>query len=166
LPRTRQGVEYRSLDEATPARQLFAFAAATLPAQGFDFGLGAWAGGSRLIGALLVERQGEAAMFWGPVVVPGGVAADGRPGGDDSTTTPPIEVAAELVRSGLDLVAGRGVLTVFTRPQGLERVWVRFGFIPVPETALPGRLRERPGAGLFAYRGGSALWSVRDTGSG
>ena len=29
-----------------------------------------------------------------------------------------------------------GIDTVFTRPQGLDRLWVRYGFIPVPEADL------------------------------
>jgi hypothetical protein len=42
-------------------------------------------------------------------------------------------------------------------------VWVRFGFIPLPESSLPPALAGRPGVGLFAWRGGSALWSLRET---
>jgi hypothetical protein len=39
---------------------------------------------------------------------------------------------------------------------------VRFGFIPVPESTLPPALAGRPGAGLYAWRGGSALWTLRE----
>jgi hypothetical protein len=53
------------------------------------------------------------------------------------------------------------VETLFARPQGVDRVWVRFGFIPVPEVDLPRAFKDRPGAGLFAWRGGTALWSTR-----
>jgi len=59
-----------------------------------------------------------------------------------------------------------GVRTVYARPQGLDRVWVRFGFIPVPESTLPAGLAGRPGAGLFAWRGGSALWTLREEPAG
>jgi hypothetical protein len=51
---------------------------------------------------------------------------------------------------------------IFTRPQGLDRVWIRFGFIPVPESTLPQGLAGRPGVGLYAWRGGSALWTLRE----
>ena len=49
-------------------------------------------------------------------------------------------------------------------PGGLDRVWVRLGFIPVPEAELPEALRGRPGIGLFGWRGGSALWSAAGRG--
>jgi hypothetical protein len=39
---------------------------------------------------------------------------------------------------------------------------VRFGFIPVPESTLPTDLAGRPGAGLYAWRGGTALWTLRE----
>jgi hypothetical protein len=165
LPRIREGVEYRPLDELTAARDLFEFAAAALPPSAdFDTGLGAWADGSRLVGALLVERAGRSALLWGPVVVPTGIDSP-TVERERAPTANPIDVASELVGTAVDLLTRRGVDTVFARPQGLDRVWVRFGFIPVPEGTLPDRLRDRPGAGLFAYRGGSALWSVRDSGS-
>jgi hypothetical protein len=32
----------------------------------------------------------------------------------------------------------------------------------VPEVALPPALAGRPGAGLYAWRGGSALWTLRE----
>ena len=48
----------------------------------------------------------------------------------------------------------------------LDRVWVRFGFIPVPEVALPSALTGRPGVGLYAWRGGSALWTLREAAEG
>jgi N-acetylglutamate synthase-like GNAT family acetyltransferase len=75
----------------------------------------------------------------------------------------PLEIAAQLVAAALDHASALGARTVFARPQSLDRVWVRFGFIPVPEGALPAVLAGRPGRGLFAWRGGSALWSLRDT---
>jgi hypothetical protein len=70
-----------------------------------------------------------------------------------------IDVAARLLADALEHAGKRGIDTVFTRPQGLDPVWVRLGFIPVPEVELPRALRGRPGVGLFAWRGGSALWS-------
>jgi predicted N-acetyltransferase YhbS len=149
LPRVWQGIDYRPLDDPTVARDLFSFAAAALPsAAEFDVRIGAWAEGARLVGAILAERAGDAALLHGPVVV---------------HDADPIEIASQLVSAALEQVSRRGVETVFARPQGLDRVWVRFGFIPVPEVALPARLRERPGAGLFAYRDGSALWSTRSS---
>jgi len=74
----------------------------------------------------------------------------------------PLDVAAQLLAVTLDHAAALGGVTVFARPQGLDRVWVRFGFIPVPEVALPARLAGRAGVGLYAWRGGSALWSLRE----
>ena len=71
-----------------------------------------------------------------------------------------IDVAAHLLADALEHAGTRGIDTVFTRPQGLDPVWVRLGFIPVPEVELPRGLRGRPGVGLFAWRGGSALWST------
>jgi hypothetical protein len=105
------------------------------------------AGGERLVGALVVERAERAAMFHGPVVVEG----------DDR-----LEIAAQLVAAAVDHAAAIGVDTIYTRPHGLDRVWVRFGFIPLPESTLPPALAGRPGVGLFAWRGGSALWSLRE----
>ncbi len=149
LPRVWQGIDYRPLDDPTVARDLFAFAAAALPSvSAFDVRIGAWKEGARLVGAILAERAGDAAMLHGPVVV---------------HDADPIEIASQLVSAALEQLTRRGVETVFARPQGLDRVWVRFGFIPVPEVTLPERLRGRPGEGLFAYRGGSALWSLRSS---
>ena len=66
----------------------------------------------------------------------------------------------------MDHAAALGGVTLYTRPQGLDRVWVRFGFIPVPEVALPPTLAGRPGVGLYAWRGGSALWTLREAAEG
>ena len=41
-------------------------------------------------------------------------------------------------------------------------MWIRYGFIPVPEGALPPALAGRNAAGLYAWRGGSALWTFRE----
>ena len=86
-------------------------------------------------------------MLHGPVVV---------------ATDDPLEVATQLVAAALDHATALGVETVFSRPQGLDRVWVRFGFIPIPESALPEPLAAGPPVGLYAWRGGSALWSFRE----
>jgi hypothetical protein len=70
-----------------------------------------------------------------------------------------IEIADRLVADALAQAPAEKIDTVFTRPHGLDRVWVRSGFIPVPEVELPTALRKRPGLGLFGWRGGTALWS-------
>jgi len=75
----------------------------------------------------------------------------------------PLETAAQLVAAALDHAGALGAETLFARPQGLDRVWVRFGFIPVPESTLPTPLAGRVGAGLYAWRGGSALWTLRES---
>ena len=38
-----------------------------------------------------------------------------------------------------------GIDTVYTRPQGLDRIWVRSGFIPIPEAELPRGLQRPTG---------------------
>jgi len=146
-------VGYRPLADASRARALFDFAAAPWP-EPVTFAWGAWmagAGGERLIGALAAERHGTTAMLFGPII--------------DTRVDPKIdvlEVAGQLVTAAIDHATALGAATLYTRPQGLDRVWVRFGFIPVPEVALPAALAGRPGAGLYAWRGGSALWSLRE----
>ena len=152
LPRVWQGIGYRPLPDATAAGPLFDFAAVPWPPTPPVAAWGAFAAGARgerLVGVVVVEQNRRDALLHGPVV------------STDAGLDDPLEVAAQLVAAVLDHTAALGAQTVFARPQGLDRVWVRFGFIPVPEVTLPERLRERPGAGLFAYRGGSALWSVR-----
>ena len=152
LPRVWQGVGYRPLPDAAVARPLFDFAAVSWPIENLELAWGAFLTDG-LAAAIVGERAGHAMMTHGPVI----------------GTTPledPLEVAAQLVAASLDHATALGVETVFTRPQGLDRVWVRFGFIPVPESALPERLAGRPGAGLYAWRGGSALWTFRETPSG
>ncbi len=151
-------MEYRPLLAGSPdARRLFGYAAAWAPpADPGELGWGAWlkvgAAGDgaaieeRMVAALLVERSGAAGMIHGPVVV---------------ESAGPLEVAAQLLASALPHAAAAGVEILFARPQGLDRVWVRFGFIPVPEADLPSAFKGRPGTGLFAWRGGSALWSSR-----
>lgn len=164
LPRVWQGVGYRPLPDAGTARPLFDFAAVTWPDRdALELGWGACvrdaaAGGERVIGAIVGERAGDAMMFHGPIVVADASAGDSdAPGPRDA-----LEIAAQLVAAALDHAVALGVATVYTRPQGLDRVWVRFGFIPVPEGALPERLAGRPGVGLYAWRGGTALWTFRE----
>jgi hypothetical protein len=74
----------------------------------------------------------------------------------------PLEIAAQLVTAALDHGSALGADVIFARPQGLDRVWIRFGFIPVPESTLPVALAGRAGVGLYAWRGGSALWTLRE----
>jgi hypothetical protein len=155
LPRVWQGIGYRPLPDAHAARSLFDFAAVSWP-PGPDVALawGAWTADARaetLVGALVGERSGGDALLHGPVVRT-----------DAAAPEDPLEVAAQLVAAALDHATALGVTTVFVRPGGLDRVWVRFGFIPVPEVTLPGPLAGRPGVGLYAWRGGSALWTLRE----
>jgi hypothetical protein len=136
------------------ALELFQFVGAWAPPPAaVHAGWGAWAE-ERLAGALLMERAGPAAMLHGPVVVaPSGMATEDVLG-----------VAGELTTQALAHVGSAGIETIFARPQGLDRVWVRVGFIPVPEAELPRDLRGRPGLGLFGWRGGTALWSTAGRG--
>jgi hypothetical protein len=152
LPRVWQGVGYRPLPDTLTARPLFDFAAVPWPeSAGGAFGWGAYAvagAGERLVGAVVAGRAAPNAMLYGPVV-----ATDAED---------PFEIAAQLVAVVLDHAAALAVETVFARPQGLDRVWIRYGFIPVPEGALPSPLGRRHGDGLYAWRGGSALWTFRE----
>src|SRR4030095_15064498 len=95
----------------------------------------------------VAERDAPAMLLHGPVVV---------------VEKEPLEIASQLLAAVLDHATATGVVTVFTRPQSLDRVWVRFGFTPVPESTLPPALAGREGAGLYAWRGGSALWTLRE----
>ena len=155
LPRVWQGIGYGPLPDAAAARPLFDFAAVPWPA-GPEIALawGAWTAGARgetLVGAVLGERHRRDALLHGPVVRT-----------DAAQPDDPLEVAAQLVAAVLDHAGALGIITVFARPGGLDRVWVRFGFIPVPEVTLPAELAGRPGVGLYAWRGGSALWTLRE----
>jgi len=156
LPRVFNGVGYRPLTDATRAQALFDFAAMAWPER-LALAWGAFVArgdGERLVGAIVAERHGRAVMLHGPVV-----AAEDGP--DD-----PLETAAQLVAAAMDHATALGGVTIYVRPQGLDRVWVRFGFIPVPEVALPAALTGRPGVGLYAWRGGSALWTLREAAEG
>jgi hypothetical protein len=130
------------------ARPLFDFAAVPWPAtDAIAVAWGATDGGQRLIGAVVGERSGLAMLLHGPVL---------------KAETEPLEIASQLVAAVLDHATASGVVTLFARPLSLDRVWIRFGFIPVPETTLPSELTGRPGAGLYAWRGGTALWTLRE----
>ncbi len=146
-----EGLAYRALpDPPRDARDLFGFVGAwTPPDTAVSAGWGAW-DGDRLVGALLLERAGRAAMLYGPVVV----AAE--------STDPelPFDTAFRLLEHALSLGEAQGIDTLYARPQGLDRIWVRSGFIPIPEADLPEALRGRPGLGLFGWRAGSAIWSM------
>jgi hypothetical protein len=98
---------------------------------------------------LIAERSQASVMLHGPVVV----------APPDSPPESALDAASELLAAFLPHAVGHGIGTVFTRPQGLDRIWVRHGFIPVPEAELPSALRGRPGVGLFGWRGGTALWT-------
>lgn len=154
MGRSKREIEFRRLPSGSPdARRLFAYRATWAPPSSpNELGWGAWVGTenaaaeTRMVATLLVERSKTAGMIHGPVVV---------------ESEDPLEVAAELLAFALPQATAAGVETVFARPQGLDRVWVRFGFIPVPEAELPAAFKGCPGTGLFAWRGGSALWSSR-----
>ena len=145
-PRVWQSVVYRPLDQVEwdKARALFTYAALWVaPASPGELGWGAW-NSEQLVGAIVLEPHGANGMVYGPVVV---------------NQPDPFEVASQLLAATLPHATALSIGTLFTRPQGLERLWVRFGFIPVPEAELPKALKGRPGIGLFAWRGGSALWT-------
>ena len=162
----RPALTYRPLE--SPAREaapLYTFVGAWMPPEAaVECGWGAWAG-SRLVGALVMERAGAAGMLHGPVVV----APEPEEGSSPAEVAPEtpgdaLEVAAQLLTDALAHASARGIDTLYTRPQGLDPLWVRLGFIPLPEATLPRALRDRPGTGLFAWRGGSALWSANGRG--
>ena len=111
------------------------------------------ADGERLVGAIVAERHGKAVMLHG-------LSSSRR------TARRSAGGAAQLVAAAMDHADALGGVTLYTRPQGLDRVWVRFGFIPVPEVALPPALVGRAGVGLYAWRGGSALWTLREAAEG
>ena len=136
------------------ARELFGFVGAWAPAAAdVAMGWGAWEG-ETLVGAALLERAGGSAMLHGPAIT-------APPGADPESA---LDAADGLVALALASTEAANVETLFARPQGLDRVWVRLGFIPVPEAELPEALRGRPGIGLFGWRGGSALRSAAGRG--
>ena len=135
------------------ARPLFDFVAMPWPdPENVAVAWGAFVGADdELVGTVLAERGGRAVLLHGPL------ARIERLG-----TLDPLQLASQLLIPVLDHAAALGADTAFTRPQGLDRVWIRFGFIPVPESALPAAFAGRPGAGLYGWRGGSALWTLRE----
>ena len=140
-PRTWQGIQYRPCQAgASAVRRLFQYAGAWVP-EGAA-GEIAWEAEAeeRLVGGVLVERRGACGMIHGPVVV------------EPPTGAEPLEVAAQLVAALRAEASAASLDTLFARPQGLDRVWVRSGFVPVPEASLPADLRGRPGSGLHAWR--------------
>ena len=149
------GLTCRFLEEpGLEALPLFSFVGAWAPAAAdVAMGWGAW-DGEALVGAALLERQGGSAMLHGPVIA--------APAGADPDST--LDAAAGLIALALAATEAAKIETLFARPQGLDRAWVRLGFIPVPEAELPEALRGRPGIGLFGWRGGSALWSAAGRG--
>jgi hypothetical protein len=140
-PRSWQGIVYRpSPTGALDLRRLFHFAGAWVPPSAAgEMGWQADAEG-RLVGGVLVERHGSHGFAHGPVVV--------EPPPDVGS----LDVAAHLVAPLLELIPGPPLDTLFTRPQGLDRIWVRLGFVPMPEATLPAAFRDRPGTGLYAWR--------------
>ena len=166
LPRVWQDVGYRPLADVERARALFDFAAVSWPER-VALAWGAWmagAGGERLVGAVAAERHATVAMLHGPVVVTGELSNrdDSPTVGRGGAPADPLEIAGQLLAAAIDHATALGAVTLYARPQGLDRVWVRFGFVPVPEVALPPALAGRPGVGLYAWRGGSALWTLRE----
>jgi hypothetical protein len=163
LPRVWQDVGYRPLADVERARVLFDYAATPWPEQ-VALAWGAWmvdANGERLVAAVAAERHARAAMLHGPVV-----EIELLRRGDDAPPADPLEIAGQLLGAAIEHATALGAATLYARPQGLDRVWVRLGFIPVPEVALPPALAGRPGAGLYAWRGGSALWTLREAAEG
>jgi hypothetical protein len=154
-----QGTGYRPLPDTAAARRLFDFAAVPWPETAepaFCWGAHiAGASGERLVGAIVAEQADRAVMLYGPVV-----AVDTPVVGSEAMDA--LEVAAQLVAAAIDHAAALGIETIFARPQGLDRIWIRYGFIPVPEGALPPALGGRERVGLYAWRGGTALWTFRE----
>lgn len=137
-PRTWQGVSYRPCQAGgEEVRRLFAFAGAwapppTPPELGWEARRG-----DQFVGGLLVERHGDQAMLHGPVVV---------------ESESPLEIAAQLIAAVLDHSAQVDLTVLYARPQGLDRLWVRFGFVPLPSADLLETFQGRPGTGLFVWR--------------
>jgi hypothetical protein len=151
VPRAWQDLALRPLEEPGEARALFDFAA--LPWPRTSNPLLAWEAVDPLgkrVGSVVAEMAGRVAQLHGPVVVAEREA---------------LELAGQLVAAIIDHVTATGGHTLFTRPQGLDRLWIRFGFIPVPEGTLPEELSAGARDGLYAWRGGSAVWSLRDVGT-
>jgi len=140
-PRTWQGIIYRPCQAgAREVRRLFDFAGAWTPAP--TPGEIAWeaVAEGRVVGGVLLEVEGAHGFLHGPVVI------------DPPGEAEPLGVAAQLVGPILEAAARQPLNTLYARPQGLDRLWVRFGFVPVPEATLPASLRGRRGTGLHMWR--------------
>jgi hypothetical protein len=141
---------YRPLEDVGRVRGLFDYAALPWPTHSRH--LLAWGAfspasdGEDLVGGVVAEQSGRSSLLHGPVV---------------TCAQEALQIAAALVQAILDHAVAAGASTVFAQPQGLDRLWVRYGFIPVPEGTLPDGLSGRTGEGLYAWRGGSAIWSLR-----
>src|SRR5512134_1002782 len=109
------------------AQTLFAFVGAWAPPEAaVERGWAAW-DERRLVGALLWERAGSAALLHGPVVLsPEAAGSAAEPSDAKAEQEAAVEVAARLLSLAMDEMAPRGVDTLFARPQGLDRLWVRF----------------------------------------
>ena len=140
-PRVWQGVVYRPCQSGAPAvRGLFQFAGAFAPDPGPDEIAWEAEASGRMVGGVLCERHGAHGFVHGPVVV-------SPPDGAE-----PLEVAAQLVSPLVEMARTLPLDALFARPQGLDRVWVRLGFVPMPAAFLPATLRGRPGSGLHVWR--------------
>jgi hypothetical protein len=140
-PRVWQGVVYRPCQRGAPAvRRLFQFAGAFAPEVLPDEIAWEAEASAEVVGGVLCERHEAHGFIHGPVVVnpPPGIEA--------------LEVAAQLVSPLVDTARALPLNNLFARPQGLDRVWVRLGFVPMPEAFLPAALRGRPGSGLHVWR--------------
>ena len=92
------------------------------------------------MGGVLCERHGAHGFVHGPVVV------------SPRTAPSPSRSRPSWSRPVVDTARALPLDALFARPQGLDRVWVRLGFVPMPEAFLPAALRGRPGSGLHAWR--------------
>ena len=146
-----EGLTYRPIPSPDRAvRDLFGFVGAWAPPDSaVDSGWGAWAG-DRLVGALLLEKSGSAGMLHGPVVVaPDGEAPPAEPASEvEADRGEALEVAAHLLADALERAGTRGIDTLFTRPQGLDPVWVRLGLHSRSRGRASGRPARPSGCGL------------------
>jgi hypothetical protein len=134
-------VVYRPCQSGAPAvRRLFQFAGAFAPVPDPDEIAWEAEASAEIVGGVLCERHAAHGFIHGPVVV-------NPPVGVES-----LEVAAQLVSPLVDSARALPLDALFARPQGLDRVWVRLGFVPMPEAFLPAALRGRPGSGLHVWR--------------
>ncbi len=141
-PRVWQGVVYQPCQSgASEVRQLFHFAGAFAP----DLEPGEIAWEARADGRLVGGRALRAARR---------ARVHPRPGGRGSSDRAPSRSRSprSSSRPSSTRRAPFRSTPLFTRPQGLDRVWVRLGFVPMPQAFLPETLRGRPGSGLHVWR--------------